>query len=334
MGIMEILSLLAPDSSNLNCTAPLQLKGLAAWINNAIEVRAMRLGGKENIYLIKPKKELTFRQLSIIVEQIRSLGEGLPLLIADDLNPKFRALFVKKRMPFVYKNQSLFFPELGLKLLDYKMANDKESKVIDSELSAFQLKILAGYLTGFLPDEDYNLIDLMAKLASYNYRCSKNKLSLAVKDMLNLGYLKAEGLGPNRRVAFIEKEEIWADLVSANVSSFFKTYETTVDVDDENAILSHESALARYSNLAEPRKARFALSRTDYKKLNLRSNVRNEQETIVDVFREPPELFSIDNRLLNPVELFFQLRALGDERIQLSLEDMLHKYDLNYPQGG
>lgn len=336
MGFMEsyaLLTDLVPESLLSPTATPVNPGGLAAWVNHAVEVYTLELRNGEKIYLIVPKMELAFKQVVIVVDQVRKHYGGLPLLVADDLDPRFRSLFVKKRIPYIYKNQSLYFPELGLKILDFKKSTRKASQIVSSSLGAFELKLLSGYLTGFFEDAYYNLNDILAVLGGYNYRCSKTKLSATVNKLLSSGYLEAHGAGPNRKVQFQDRDEVWANALESAVGPFLTTYETTLAIDDSEAILSHESALAGYSNLASPKKPRFALSRSRYRKLESQSIASRERTVVVDVFKEPPELFAIDQRFLNPVELFFQMRTLGDERIQLSLEEMLTTYHLHYPKG-
>jgi hypothetical protein len=70
-------------------------KGLPVWLEKAAQFYEIRVGEGQRILLIKPLKEFEFGQYANILQQAEKRLGGVAILIADDLNPKFRSLFVK-----------------------------------------------------------------------------------------------------------------------------------------------------------------------------------------------------------------------------------------------
>lgn len=245
-------------------------------------------------------------------------------MVADDLNPKYRALFVKNNVPYIYKDKSLFAPKLGLKILDYKEPKSLSAKPIEESIGPFELKLIAGYLTGFIVREGFNLNQIELILENNNYKCSKGKLAQAINHLIDLEFVDARGTGPNRLVIFKDRQEVWSKLKVTPVKSFSKSIESYRMVED-NFIFSGETALAHYSDLAEPRIRYIAVTNKEFQKIQEGVPVGDFGNPlfICEVFKERPSLFSKGNNFLNPIELYFLMRSNSDERIQIALDQML-----------
>lgn len=306
-------------------------KGLPVWLEKAAQFYEIRIEEGLRIVLIKPLKEFEFSQYSNILRQVERRLEGVAILIADELNPKFRSLFVRNNIPFIYKNQSVFAPKLGLMLFDYKAPKTLKNKVLEEEISPFEMKLLAGYLTGHIVREGFNLSDLERILESNKYKCSKAKLSQAINHLIELGFMDVKGSGPNRIVTFKSRNEIWEEIKDCKAKPFFKMVEGYYLIDNRNYIFSGETALAHYTNLAEPAEKHIALTRKEL--ANLEEHGRPVGDFgrplyIFEIFKEPPELFAMDDGYLNPLELYFMFRKDKDERIKIELEKMIKNIDL------
>mgnify|MGYP006908244421 FL=1 len=305
-------------------------ENLPVWIVKAVDIFTLRVRGETQLYLVRPKKDLPFEQIVNIVAQVEKRMRGITLFVADDVNTKFRSLFVKNNVPFVYKDKSIFAPMLGLKLFDYKAPEMNKNEQLDSEIAPLELKLVAGYLTGFIEREEFNLNQIEHILAKNNYTCSKAKLSQVVNHLIDCGFMEAKGSGPNRLVMFQDKLEVWDLLKEMHVKRFFKKVKGH-SKDNRSFIISGESALAHYSDLVEPKVKHIGITTKEFKKLdNLKQSLghTHEKEFIFDILKEPPELFAIDKKYLNPIELYFLLRGETDERILISLEQMLNKIGL------
>lgn len=311
-------------------THAVDIDKLPVWIAKSVDVFALRLNKEMRLYLVKPLKELAFEQITNILEQVQKRLGGITLLVADDVNPRFRALFVKNNVPFVYRDKSIFAPALGLKLFDYKAHRKIENVNIENEITPFELKLLAGYLTGFIVQEGFNLNQLEEILAHNKYQCAKSKLAQAVNQLIKLGYLTVTGSGPNRLVKFKNREEVWDQLKDQDVKRFHKTVKGYY-IDNVDHVVSGETALAHYSDLVEPKINYLALTNKELKALEQNGKPVGqfgEPEFMFDVMKEPASLFAVDEKYINPVELYFLLKNESDERVQLSIEQMLESKGL------
>jgi hypothetical protein len=301
-------------------------KGLPVWLEKAAQFYEIRVGEGQRILLIKPLKEFEFGQYANILQQVEKRLEGVAILIADDLNPKYRSLFVKNNVSFIYKNQSVFAPKLGLMLFDYKAPKALKNRILEEEISPFEMKLLAGYLTGHIVREGFNLSDLEMILKSKEYKCSKAKLSQAINHIIELGLMDVQGSGPNRIVKFKSRNEIWEEIKDYKVKPFFKMVEGYYLIDDLNYIFSGETALAYYTNLAESAVKHIALTRKEFESLEEHGRPVGDFGQplyIFEIFKESPKLFAMDDGYLNPIELYFMYRGDKDERIQIELEKMI-----------
>lgn len=306
------------------------LNSLPLWIQCGVEIYEMNMGMNEPLYLVVPKKKLEFDQLKNIIAIIEKKLKRIVLLVANDLPSKYRSLFVREGVPFVYKNNSIFAPQIGIKLMNFKEPKLKGSLLKDLSVSPFELKLLAGYLTGHIANDKLNLNKLETILAKHGGRYSKSKLSNSVNHLLELDYMDTEGHGPHKVFTFKAKEEVWSRLQKASLKAFSKSVECYYLVEGDY-IFSGESALAHYSNLADPRIKYLAVTNNEF--LQMESQGKSYSDfsrplVICDIFKEPPGLFANKGEFINQVELYFLLKSHQDERIQIALEEMLSQIGL------
>jgi hypothetical protein len=225
----------------------------------------------------------------------------------------------------------LFAPNLGLKLFDYKAPKAPKNRVLEEEISPFEMKLLAGYLTGHIVREGFNLSDLEMILKSNKYKCSKAKLSQAINHIIELGFMDVKGSGPNRIVTFKNRNDVWEEIKDCQVKPFFKMVEGYYLIDDPNYICSGETAMAYYTNLAEPPVKHIALTRKAFNFLEKHGKPDGDfgrPQYIFEIFKEPPELFAMEDRYLNPIELYFMFRRDKDERIKIELGKIIKNIGL------
>jgi len=230
----------------------------------------------------------------------------------------------------MYLNETIYAPGLGVKIFNTAILQNRDNEQdIREELVPFEVKLLAGHLTDFIKSRTYNLDDILAVLHSNNYKCSKGKLSNAVKSLLEKGVITSEGRGPNRTICFKGKDEVWEFLKDSHIAKSHRLIEGRFNIEKE-VILSGETALARYSDLSAPAMKIVALTNKELGELKSseRQNLdRNVPKIRIEIRREVPRLFSIDG-YLNPVEVFLDLRNDQDERVQISLSQMMNKWKL------
>ena len=292
-------------------------KHLPFWVNSCVDIVIIRYDKNNRIALILPKKALEYETLVKVQKQVKKNVSPLAIIVADELNPKYRSLFVKNTIPFIFKDDSIFAPELGIKLMNYKEEHEKKEIPINNKINPFELKLLAGYLAGYLPKETFTLHEILQILKDNNYACSLGKLAKTINSLLEKGFLTKTGIGPKRKIKFKTKKEVWAEL---NRYEIDKTHNLNKSYLADNNIICYagESALARHTDLNHPEIETIAVTKKEYDSI---AKNTNNKECYYEVRKEAPKLFS-KNGYLNLVEVYFSLKNNPDERIQIALNKL------------
>ena len=303
---------------------------LPLWLRRAAKFYTLELN-KTSIGLIQPQTKLGFETLQKMQRQIEKKEHIQWLIIADNVNPKYRALFVKNQVPFIFKDQSIFAPMLGTKLQSKQLKNSSEPDVtiVSPSVSPMGLKLLAGYLTDQLKIKDFNLDDLQFYLKKNACNFSKTTLSRTINDLIHRDLVLPHSLGPKRKLTFKSKKEVWQHLCHNQIKTGSQLLKVRWHMKKKESIYSGESALSYYSDLAPPLQKTIALTKKDYDSLRLSAQREesSEESIFIEVRKIDPKLFSIKKHL-NPIELYFELKNYFDERVQLSLSKMLKQFKL------
>ena len=312
-----------------------QIKGLPVWMRENIQVVKLPMKNAAPFYLVIPKPQLAFEHLMRIHQLLHEKLGPHVLVIADRMLPKHRPLLVKFRIPFIYKNESVFVPELGLKIGRLKKFEDNPKlELADKKkgLTPFAFKIVAGFLTNQIPKE-FTQKFLLEKMQEQT-KISASKLSPALTELTEHDLLFSNGAGPTKSYTQENHQKTWEKVLAQTFAPFFKEVETNyLPKSLKDYVVAGESALARYSNLAHPTQNIIAVTTSEFRqtfktpKNKLLAKELNET-TLIQVWKEDPALFSI-KRAQNPIEVFFSLQRNSDERVQLSLDEMLKAYGLH-----
>jgi hypothetical protein len=318
---------------------PVDIKGLLpVWLKDAVQIYGVTNQQKPNkpiLYLIYPRRSFDFEHLIRIYKQLSATLDAPALIIVDRLSPKYRPLLVRFRIPFIYKNESVFAPDLGLKFGKLEKINAPIKAQIEetgNALPPISLKLMAGILTKQI-SESFTLKSLYEKIQQEKIKISHSKLSIALKQLVSGGFLYAKGVGPKKKYVRDDIKIIWKSLLATPLRPFFREFRINyIRAKQGEFCLAGETGLAQYSNLASPKQMTLAMTATNYRKalgsgVVASSNILDERFT-VQIWKEDPWLFSINNAI-NPVELFFSMHQETDERIQLSLTEMLKSYGLS-----
>ena len=314
------------------------LNGLPVWIKGA--ARIFMLARQETpqvpfLYLMQTEPNIAFEHLMRVYRQLIEKLKAPVLVIADNLPPKHRPLLVKFGIAFIYKNESVYAPELGLKF--DRISRFKEDQGVHVEnkkesVSPFSLKLVAGLLTNQIPSK-FTLKELTEKIRHEGVPISTTKLSLTLKELVDHGLLLAEGAGPTRHFAMAPIKEAWEKMLALPLAPFFRIAETNyVPKNRETFCLAGETALAQYSNLAASATVTSAMSVKEF-----REGYAGKKgaipfgdvytSNIIQIWKEPPHLFAIRG-VMNPIEVYFAMKNHHDERIQMALDEMLKPYGL------
>lgn len=312
------------------------LKGLPVWIKESIRLYDFPLEGLgAPLYLVVPKENITLEHLTRIYRQLAEKLNAHIIVVADHMPPKHRPLLVKYRIPFIYKDESIFAPELGLKFgrlkkfeptLNFDLEDKREA------LTPFALKIAAGLLTNKIPQEFTH--KFLHKKLSEQTKLSSSKLNPNLNELAANGFLLIHGSGPTKTYAKNEIQRIWEKTLATSFAPFFREVQTSYIPNDRGAYsLAGETALAHYSNLADPRQTTIAMTAGEFRNI-YHGKVKGttprgdfDKLSVVQIWKEDPRLFSFDG-VMNPIEVFFSMRNHPDDRVQIALDEMLNIYGL------
>tara|TARA_B110001454_G_scaffold218378_1_gene246168 strand:+ start:1104 stop:2153 length:1050 start_codon:yes stop_codon:yes gene_type:complete len=312
------------------------LKGLPTWIKESIQLYGFPLEGLgAPLYLAVPKENITLEHLTRIYRQLAEKLDAHIIVIADHMPPKHRPLLVKYRIPFIYKDESIFVPELGLKFgklkkFEPKLKFDLENK--KETLTPFALKIVAGLLTNKIPQEFTHKF-LHQKLSEQT-KLSSSKLNPILNELAANGFLLIHGSGPTKTYTKNETQKIWEKTLATSFAPFFREVQTNYIPNDRSAYsIAGETALAQYSNLASPKQPTIAMTAGEFR--NVYQGKRKDtipfgdfdKPSVVQIWKEDPHLFSSDG-VMNPIEVFFSMKNHPDDRVQIALDEMLNTYGL------
>lgn len=312
------------------------LKGLPVWIKESIQLYDFPLEGLgAPLYLVVPKENITLEHLTRIYRQLAEKLDAHIIVIADHMPPKHRPLLVKYRIPFIYKDESIFAPELGLKFgklkkFEPKLKFDLENK--KETLTPFALKIVAGLLTNKIPQEFTHKF-LHQKLSEQT-KLSSSKLNPTLNELAANGFLLIQGSGPTKTYIKNEIQKIWEKTLATSFAPFFREVQTNYIPNARSAhSIAGETALAHYSNLASPKQTTVAMTAGAFRSVyqgKLKDTIPYgdfDKPSVVQIWKEDPHLFSSDG-VLNPIEVFFSMRNHPDDRVQIALDEMLNTYGL------
>lgn len=312
------------------------LNGFPVWVKSAVRVFVLARLGEPNepfLYLIQPEPEVVFEHLMRIYRQLVERFKAPVLIIADKLPAKHRPLLVKFNISFIYKNESIYAPELGLKFDRLKRFHEDRAIRVENKretLTPFALKLIAGILTNQISPE-FTLKSLYEKIHKQGVNVSMTKLSLNLKELVEHGLLLAGGAGPTRCFEKADVEKTWERILALPLAPFFREAETNyVPKNRETFCLAGDTALAQYSNLAAGATTTIAMSVKEFRESY--EGKKGEipfgdvhTPSIIQIWKEPPHLFALRG-VLNPVELFFAMKNHSDERVQMALDEMLKPY--------
>ncbi len=314
-----------------------KIKDIPLWIKASVQLIVVIPTHGSSIYFLIPKPNLSFEQLQHIHGVLVDKIQNLVLVIADQMPAKHRPLLVKFRIPFIFKEESVFAPELGVKFGKIKRFNT-ETKLniekIKEQISPFALKIVAGLLTKKIPNE-FKQKSLYEQISIYT-KISQSKLSSALKELVKCGILKVNGSGPHKTLVQTSAQNIFEIVFDKGLDQLYRTIESNFLPKSQNHyVKAGENALAQHSNLATSSQLEIAVIISEFRKTfegrkNKGRTLNSDKPIIVQIWKEDPHLFSIKGTI-NPIEIFFSLQHHHDERVQLSLEEMLAYYELRKP---
>jgi hypothetical protein len=201
--------------------------------------------------------------------------------------------------------------------MNFNRKYEKKEHPLNNKINPFELKLLAGYLTGYLPKETFTLNEILQILENNNYACSLGKLAKTVNSLLEKGFLTKTGKGPKRKVKFKTTKEVWAELNGYEIDKTHNLNKSYI-ADHNINCYAGESALARFTDLNHPEIETIAVTKKEHDSI-----IKNphDKECYYEIRKEDPKLFS-KKGCLNVIEVYLSLKNNPDERVQIALNEL------------
>lgn len=266
-----------------------------------------------------------------------AMRKELPLAAGEMAEGYFLVLqgaerYVRQRLahegvPFIIPGSQIFLPELGMELrprasYTYSSRPITEAGTTNTHLSpAAQLIVLLA-LNQKLPE--CISVNQAAALTGY----TPMTLSRAWNELETFRVGTLERKGKERQWSYPEgRYALWHKALPIMRNPILSRKRYPVDaLQWGDPILAGTSALAAYSNLAEPRVPEYAITKDTQQllrtQLSAPVDVEREKTCWLQVWRYAPNPL-VNGREVDPFSLFLSLQDDADERVQLELEYMM-----------
>ncbi|HGY2296409.1 TPA: hypothetical protein ACNV18_000125 [Pseudomonas putida] len=257
------------------------------------------------------------------IELVRNVTNQVVVYVCWTLSIQDRRSLIMHQVNFIQPNFQMFIPEMALDLRE-SFRQRREQSEVAALLPAAQAMLLSCLYAG-IPDETYFTTN--ALLGDLGY--SRVTLSKAVDQLTSLGVISpAKSELPWKTYAFNgSPAEVFQKAKKHLRSPVKKRIGITRNAIPKapGVFLAGETALAKYTMLAEPKQAVWGMS----KKLFSDMLARNAFEVVesVDTIEEWVEIWSYPSLngaqyFADAASLFLSLEDNPDERIQIALDEL------------
>ena len=223
---------------------------------------------------------------------------------------------IENELNFVIEDKQVHLPAVNVSIKPD--AKKTKISVLLSGLSINMLirEILEGDLSGKSKVE-------IAEL----FKTTKMSAGRAIEPLLANDLCEEKKMGVSKKIQFKERSELWA-YIRENVSSPVKE---TVFIDKVPKALPYSgvSALSRQSMLADDEIPTFASDKKAFNKrfTNTEAVLEEFADSKVELWERLPIL--VGDSCVNVIDTFLVLKEVSDERVQIELEGLLKKHNLD-----
>lgn len=322
-------------------TCEANLRNLPNWISQLVDVYETTVKGQQ-IALIAPKEDLTVDQGTRIYSIVHKALKHPTLLIADRLPAKGRGTLVRLRVPHIVSNHSVYAPDLGLQ---YKTQKEKSEPLrpFRPKLPTAAVKVAMHFLLNPTQNEQEKTlggwVDALKK--EYGIAPSLSTASRAFIELMQNGLVEIGAIGTSKNIKFLERDTVWKQLVACSADLVQKRLNLTNRPNESlqiKPLLSGESALAMMSDLSEPQVETIAIDSSEWhrwsqdKKNPPKTALMESESTHVEVWPLAGLSFPLNREhpaCINPIALALNFRGAEDPRIQISIQQMLARFELD-----
>lgn len=223
---------------------------------------------------------------------------------------------IENELNFVIEGKQVHLPVLNISI----KAENKKTRIVN-QLSGMSInmlirEILVGDLSG------KSKVEIAAI-----FKTSKMSAGRAIEPLLANDLCEEKKIGVAKKIQFRNRGEIW-EFIRAKVSAPFKQI-IYLNKLPKSMVYSGISALSQNTKLADDEIPTFALDKRVFnKKFKHVEDVLEEFASAkIQIWDRPPIL--LEKNCINVVDMFLVLKEDSDERVQIELEGLLKKHNLD-----
>lgn len=252
----------------------------------------------------------------------RRLDASLLVLVLEAVPAALRRRLVEKRVAFIAPGTQFYVPEA---LLNLREIYGSESATPAEQLSpTAQVLVLAALLGHEVNDAN------MTQLAD-RYRVAIMSISRAVDELEALELAQPHHVGRQRWLRLrLDGAELWRAVDERLQSPVRKSRFVTGELPVDQAVLAGESALARYTMLAEPKIECRAVPAFAWKRVSEDFGLapawaHDERRLEVQTWTYDPQILGTE-QTADRISLYLSARHDPDERIAQAAEQLLEPF--------
>ena len=252
------------------------------------------------------------------ISLVQNTWDGEIIYVHANVTAFNRKRLIEQKVPFIIPGNQMYLPFVGIDLREHYRQIKEVTEHFRPSTQAVILFVLNNKIEQVLTPS------FLAEKLGY----SVMTLSRALDEIESASLGNVEIHGRERILSFkLPKRELWENALKYLSSPVKNKIWIEQDNNLQNEMIAGLSALALYSNLAQPANPVRALTNFELTHLNKQGSIINQfqQELYsieIEIWSYTPRLFS-KNNVVDKYSLFLSLKDVKDERVQTALEQMM-----------
>ncbi len=293
--------------------------GLPHYLRDRYHFFRMDLLGTECLLMVDAQEEeqqptVVGRQL----DQVRSRSGMEVVYVRLAITSYNRKRLIERKIPFIVPGNQMYLPMLSIDLREHLRRLREKRPLFSPSTQALVLHVLLRKETERMTPAG------IARRLGY----SAMTMTRAFDELESAGIGEQSLLGKERRLRFVEAgRRLWEEALPYLDSPTRKRLFAVAAAPLESGTLAGQSALARYTMMAEPKMPVLAFSSNEWKARLQRGGVTQTPFPEpggyeVELWKYPPHQFA-EEGVVDRLSLYLSLKDVRDERVQAALDELL-----------
>lgn len=274
------------------------------------------------VMAVRDAEEITPATIRKHIGQLQKKWNHDVLYLHPAISTYNRKRLIEQKISFVIPGNQMYLPALGVDLREYIRSKRAEKiKKFSPSTQALVLSLLYDW-----PEEGVTPSQLAGKLGYTAMTMTR------AFDELETSGLAVVSTKSRERVLRVEEDRkiFWQKCLQYLRSPVGKRVKVQAPYDKYSLLLAGESALSRFTMLAPPSRAFYALSRDLWKTMQREWDIselsfHSDNSVVIEIWKYPPELFARE-AMVDPLSLYLSLLAINDERVEMALDELQERF--------